>query len=57
MSITLRELRAEDEYVMRRMHAQLGLEGFSFLLAEGPWNMYCEQWLKKPVAYICQQTV
>lgn len=38
MSITLRELRAEDEYVMRRMHAQLGLEGFSFLLAEGPWE-------------------
>lgn len=39
MSMVLRELRPDDEHVMRRMHNQLSAEGFSFLLAEGTWDV------------------
>lgn len=37
MTLRLRPPTTEDEVPLRRMHDQLAQEGFSFLLAEGPW--------------------
>lgn len=37
MTLRLRPPTVDDEDALRRMHEQLAEEGFTFLLADGPW--------------------